>query len=198
MPRRCDFKFNLILVYKHCSKKLWRRTFEVAKTAALSPSPAPSLAFFIYVNDDDDDVDVYPDATCGYTSGEYLDANVRTTFTDPPGLPCRSLLLSTPIATVTLGASGACVIICILPRNFFRRHNVPWRLCCFCPSSSLPVFTNGLTLSISAADSAVKVLYTVSPIPVAAFGYCAISLYRKIIWECCACCYWNLIQSQLG
>ena len=74
----------ILWFYKHCSKKLWRPTFEVAKMAPTCSPVTP----FAATNDlisaiSDDEVDVDPDTT-GYTSGEYLDDNVRTTFADLP------------------------------------------------------------------------------------------------------------------
>ena len=76
---------SVLRFYKHCSKKLWRPTFEVAKTA-LAHSPVTQFVDTNSVtpaNDDDDDDDVDPDAT-GYTSGEYLDDNVRNNLADLP------------------------------------------------------------------------------------------------------------------
>jgi hypothetical protein len=63
----------------------WRPTFDVAKTAP-TRSPVTPFATTNYLTsaNSDDDVDVDPDAT-GYTSDEYSDNNVRTTFADLPG-----------------------------------------------------------------------------------------------------------------
>ena len=75
----------ILWFYKHCSKKLWRPTFEVAKTApARSPVTPITATNYLTSANSDDDVDVDPDAT-GYTSDEYLDDNVRTTIADLPG-----------------------------------------------------------------------------------------------------------------
>lgn len=76
----------ILWFYKHCSKKLWRPTFEAAKTAAKACPATPLSASFTShssAKDDDGDVDINPDVT-GYTSDEYLDANINTTSNDPP------------------------------------------------------------------------------------------------------------------
>ena len=73
----------ILWFYKHCPKKLWRPTFEVAKTA-FARSPVTPVAATNYLTSSDDDVNFDPDAT-GYTSDEYLDDNVRTTIADLPG-----------------------------------------------------------------------------------------------------------------
>jgi hypothetical protein len=72
----------ILWFYKNCSKKLWRPTFEVAKTAT-ARSPVAQFADTSTVASDDDDDDVDQDPT-GYTPDEYLDDNVRTTIADLP------------------------------------------------------------------------------------------------------------------
>ena len=74
----------ILWFYKHCSKKLWRPTFEVAKMAPTCSPVTPFAATNdLTFDSSDDEVDVDPDTT-GYTSDEYLDDNVRTTFADLP------------------------------------------------------------------------------------------------------------------